>query len=299
MSTPEDRIAKDKRRFETWGVLIRDIVWSVVGLILIGVGVVGFNAFRTYSAHENDRQSRIYDPAARIMAHLEKASEGIENGSGQIAPTLLAGQKGLSEVQQAVSDLRSDSSKLVGSLLARMETLDSVIVEGRAQLKQNGDAVHATILSVTGLVDDQKIKIGNAEVALTRAANGLSTMIETDNPKIASILDHADTLMVSADGTVKAFTGLVGERTVTKRSDGTDLISGTGLTGIAENFNGMTLDSRNKLHSILYPDPAKGFWGKTKRVFSYVLNPVLQGGQIYFKLTSLPVRITEFPSLKK
>src|SRR5262249_15157541 len=164
-----------------------------------------------------------------------------------------------------------------GVLNAQIAKIGGVTDEVRHQIQQNGDAVHTVVLSADRLINDQQVQIRNAETALTRAAEGLSTTIETTNPKIARILDHLDTVTIDADGTIKKLQPIEDH-----------------LSGVAANFEAMSLDSRNKLHELFYPAPVHGVWPNLKRTFSYIATPIFEGTRLYFQLhslSSLPVRL--------
>jgi hypothetical protein len=101
-------------------------------------------------------------------------------------------------------------------------------------------------------------------------------MIETANPKLQAALDNMNTVIVDADGTIKAYQPV-----------------GVNLAGITDDFHKMTTDSKNKLHEILYPPPVKGFWPNAKRIATYLYRPAFDGVRLYYTLQSLPVRLTE------
>lgn len=187
------------------------------------------------------------------------------------------------ELAAAISDLRYQTEVLSQSLAARLRTVDGLVVklggtvdEGTRQLKQNGDRLADVTLHVDRLIADNGPRVNNAAAALERGRNGLATAIETSSPEVAKALNNLNTVIIDADGMVKAYTPI-----------------GANLSAASANLTAMTEDSKNKFHELLYPAPAKGFWPRTKQVFGYILRPAFEAARLYFTLQSLPVRITE------
>src|SRR5262245_32658797 len=274
---PEDQIARDDRRARTWGDFAKFGVWCLVGinLILLAWGLWGWRNSSNVVGATN----------AKLATTLDRLNEKLD-----VLDTSKVNQRleDLGESQRHLNDILAQSQTDIhrefldlhathGVLNAQIAKFGGVTDEARHQIQQNGDAVHTVVLSTDRLVNDQQVQIRNAEQALTRAAEGLSTAIETTNPKIAKILDHLDTVTIDADGTVKGLQPIEQH-----------------LAGITANFEAMSLDSRNKLHELFYPAPVHGFWPNVRRTFSYVATPLFEGTRLYFQLhslSSLPVRL--------
>jgi len=132
--------------------------------------------------------------------------------------------------------------RAVDELGARLQTLDSVLLslrgvtdETRLQVKQNGDAAAKTLASLNQTITD-------VDTRFSKVLDDGTLMLETANPKLQALLEHADNVIVDADGTIKSFQPIT-----------------TNLTGITADFNAMTTDSKNKLHEILFPAPKHGW----------------------------------------
>jgi hypothetical protein len=200
-----------------------------------------------------------------LKARVDDAGKMQEQLTGFIADARLQGD----DVTKAAVARMNQLGQNLGSLQALTD-------EGRAQLKQGGDALTKTVLSVDRLVADNTPHVTNASAALERGMNGLATIIQTSDPRVAELLGQLKTVLISADGTVKSFTPV-----------------GNNLAGITDDFHSMTTDSKNKLHSIFYPEPVKGFWPNVKRVASFVITPAFEGTRLYFSLRALPVKVTQ------
>jgi ABC-type transporter Mla subunit MlaD len=244
--------------------------------------IVATWAVISWKAHDDKRQ-QIYDDLGDAAKNLKTISQNVVDGTAQIAPTLKGLQADESEVKDLIAALNNETVQSGASLRERLITVDGFIAklggvadEGKHQLKQNGDSVNKTIEESTKAVASLNKTITDADTTFTRLGNDGSLLLETANPRVRDILDHADAMIIDADGRIKAFEPIQ-----------------SNLTGITSDFNRMTTDSANKLHSILYPEPVKGFWPNVKRAVGYVLTPALEGTRIYFQLKSLPVRITQ------
>lgn len=163
----------------------------------------------------------------------------------------------------------------INQLGDNLTSLKAVTDETRAQIKQNGDEAAKTLASLNRTITD-------VDTRFSKILEDGSLMLETANPKLQELLTRADAVMIDTDGTIKSFQPIT-----------------TNLAGITADFNAMTMDSRNKLHSILFPEPVKGFWPNVKRVATFLLTPAMEGARIYFQLHALPVKITQpVPILK-
>ena len=206
----------------------------------------------------------------RVNALLEKASSRIDDlGKTQEQLTGL------------IADTRGNTNRLTNAAMARinelsenLSSLKGITDEARVQVKQNGDATAKTVASLDTFIKDTDTRI-------SKLLDDGSLMIETANPKLQDLLAHADAVVVTADGTIKAYEPV-----------------GVNLAGITSDLNAMTTDSKNKLHEILWPAPKHG-WARAGQLATYLLRPVFEGARVYYTLSALPVRITQpIPILK-
>src|SRR5262245_20726393 len=199
----EDQIARDDRRARTRGDFAKFGVYSLINtnLVLLSWRISGWLNSSSVVEQTNAEQSTTLD---RINERLDVLDT---NKVNQRLEDLGESQRHLNDIlAQSQTDIHREFLDLHathGVLNAQIAKFGGVSDEVRHQIQQNGDAVHTVVLSADRLINDQQVRIRNAETALTRAAEGLSTTIETTNPKIARILDHLDTVTIDADGTIK------------------------------------------------------------------------------------------------
>jgi uncharacterized protein YoxC len=222
--------------------------------------------------HANTATTKVYEEG---LGSVTDAAQNVKDATAQVAPTLKGLQAVEKETQGYVADLRTQTLTLTNGLDARLQTLDTLLVsvrgvadEARVQLKQNGEEARKTLASLNRTITD-------VDTRFSKILDDGSLMLETANPKLQELLDHANAVMIDADGTIKSFQPV-----------------GVNLAGITSDFNAMTTDSKNKLHEILFPAPKHG-WARVGQVATYLLRPIFEGARLYFQLTALPVRITQ------
>lgn len=259
----------------TLALVLGCVCLLAITVVVIVAAIYAVPAIKQWQ-HANAATTQVYE------AGLIEAIDNVKNGTAEVAPTLKGLQRIENEATGYVADLRRDTKIITSALNARMQTLDTLLVsvrgvsdEARIQVKQNGDATAETVKSLNVAVNDIRTSV-------TRLLDDGSLMIETANPKLQNLLDNLNTVVIDADGTIKAYQPV-----------------GVNLAGITSDFNAMTTDSKNKLHEILYPAPVKGFWPNVRRYASYLYRPVFDGVRLYYTLQSLPVRLTEPIPLRK
>lgn len=273
----EDRMGKDKRRFETWGAFIKTIFIGVALLAFMGLCLVAITAILAYKAHEDDRQEHLYKPLQEAVANfkdtsanLKRITENAARGTAKIEPALQALEDGLVEVKGAVADSRAHLTTLTNSVDGRLRALDAFIAklgdvsdEARAQVKHSGDETAKTIGSLNTFVRHRDTEI----TALTEQG---TLMLKTTNEKVGRLLDDFDVVVVGdKDNPDDSLRGLV--------KKGNYAVGEAG--GILRNSNLLSRDLYDKTHSILFAPPDKGFTGFMKK---FVLRPVTTfGGAAY------------------
>lgn len=173
------------------------------------------------------------------------------------------------EFTRLIADTRLNETRMIDRLDANLISVKGLTDEARVQVKQNGDKATEALGSLDALIK-------TADTKVSKLADDGSLLIETTNDELQVLLDNLQALTVSADGTIKAYQPV-----------------GVNLAGVTEDLRRMTSDSAAKWHSILFPDPVKGFWPNLRRAASYAYRPAFDGIRLYYTLKSLPVRITQ------
>lgn len=283
-----------QERLKQWSIGWRDPLYTlllflgcIAALALTVAVVIGviylIPALKDWQ-HANAATTVMYEKG---LGTVVEAAESIKAGALEVAPTLQGLQGVEKESKEFIADMRIETRGLMRGVDARLLTLDTLLVsfrgvseEGRSQVKQNGDQIARTLKSAEATIDDVGVLIKNTDREATRMIQAGTLMIETANPRLQELLAHADNVIITADGTIKAYEPV-----------------GVNLAGITSDFNAMTTDSKNKLHELLYPVPKHG-WARAGQVATYALKPIWDGVRLYYSLTSLPVRLTQPIPLK-
>lgn len=260
---PEDNLSRDKRRAETWGAFLTDFNKLLVAgalIIAIIVGIYAVMALHRYNSNEDDRQKNIWEPLKDAVANFKDITENAKNATSLAPGAIGATTEELGALKRLTDGLTASQGQITGSVDARLQRLDGVIeefratvVEGRRQIAQNGDAVHASVLSLNDLIKHQ-------DVAIEGVLRDGSTLISTSSSRIAKLLDDADGVVVGEQGKDNGLQGVIHKFNVlTTDVDGVAVEA----KGAAAGLNRMTNDAADYEHKLFFPDPPKGFWGKT------------------------------------
>jgi hypothetical protein len=286
----------NQERLKQWSIGWRDPLYTLalalgcVCLLAITVVVI-VGAFYAIPAikdwrHASAATTKVYEEG---LGSVTDAAQNVKAATAEVAPTLKGLQADEAEVKEYVVALRGQTQTLTAGLNGVLSSVRTVSDEARAQLKQNGDEAARTLASARTAIDDTDVLIKNTDREATRLLSASALIIETANPKLQALLAHADTVIVDADGTIKAY-----------QPAGDKLTSVLGhFEGVSAHLENMSADSDKKWHSILFPAPVKGFWPNVGRVLQFVYKPVFDGVNLYFRLSALPVRVTQpIPILK-
>ena len=278
----------DQERFKQWSIGWRDPLYTFalflgcVCLLTVTVVVI-VGAFYVIPAikdwrHASNATTKVYESG---LTDVQEAAKSIRESMTEVTPTLRGLQGDEAELQEYIKDLRGHTALLTQSIDGRLQTFDEVLIglrqvsdETRSQIKQNGDATAANLISLKTTLDDAGVLIRNTDREVTRILQDGALILETANPKIKELLDHADNLVVDTDGTIRAY------------------------QPIGENLSRMTKDSADKWHNLLFPASVKGFWPNVRRITSYAWKPVFDGARLYYTIHSLPIHITRPISIK-
>lgn len=228
-----------------------------------------------YTANDSRRQA-VYDDIGEAAKNLKTLTANLGEGVAEVKPTLQRTQALEAELSGLTSDLRGHTATLMRGVDGRLQTVDTLLRgltgvsdEASRQVKANGDASAVLLASLNRTITD-------VDTRFSKLLDDGSLMLETANPKLLALLEHADAVVVTADGTIAAYKPVAEH-----------------LNGVAVNAEAMTADSRQKLHEVLWPPKVQGFWPNIRRTASWLLTPAMDGARIYFQLHSLPVRIIQ------
>jgi hypothetical protein len=260
----------------------RAIVWREWGYF---VAIIVFIAFGIYGLHAwtesnkvvgaiNSRAGKSFDRLDAMIDTFNAKLAAID--TSKIGPLLESGTTVLDGLKADEGQLAGLISDMRGEVVPLFASVRGAIDEAHAQVKQNGDESAKTLASVRTAVDDTDVLIKNTDREATRILREGALMIETTNPKLQDLLAHTDNVVITADGTIKAYQP-VGEK----------------LASTLGHLDNMAADSDKRWHSILFPPPVKGFWPNVKRTVGFVYRPMFDGAALYFRLSSIPIRVTQ------
>lgn len=268
-----------------YGLGLICVSFAIFILVLAGLAVWHLPSVANSYAHAMEAQAKqieqntittdVGEGVRTLMTKLNtgadefiEGSRAFKDASVALGPQLQSitdnANEGFDEVTGLVADARRDSLPAFNASLA---SVTSVIDEARPNIVGASEQLKTgmTSLADAARVIDESIKDPKVKTFVDEAmARGKSILINLDTAT-------SDVTFITADG-----------RKVT-----------THAIGISANFEAMTLDSRNKLHDVLYPAKAKGFWPRTGQILRYIWEPVSEGLGIYYRLRTLPIRITE------
>ena len=254
--------------FYTLALFLGCVCLSAITVVVIVAAIYAIPAINEWR-HANTATTKVYESG------LVEAIENVKNGTAEVAPTLRGLQAVELEAQNYVADMRRETRTMSLAFQARLQTFDSVLVslrgvgdEARLQVKRNGDATTRTITAV-------ELSVSDLTDHATKLMDDGSLILETANPKLQAALDRLDHVILTADGTIEAYKPV-----------------GVNLAGITDDLHGMSSDSRRKLNEVLFP-PRKTGWARVGQVLQYVYRPAFDGINLYYRLSALPVRLTD------
>lgn len=279
-----ERYRMETRKQKT--ILLRNKTYTVisiiVGLILSVMLVWGLWSWRaandmsgTVSAKLNSLLDKVDSKSDKLDTILDTLNERVDEiGKGaadslketpetmrELRATIVEARQQLKASGDAVARLASLAER---EIAARSQDVGRLVNEGERQIKANGDNSAAAIESLNTFIKETNTQT-------TRILETGAQLIETANPKLVTLLDHADAVTVSLDGTIKAYTPV-----------------GVNLAGITDDLHGVTTDGRAFVHKALFPPPVKGFWPNVWRGFKYVLTPAYDAARFYFIVRKAP-----------
>lgn len=252
-------------------VLTSLIVWYAPGL---------FNAV-THSFKASAKQSedvtgklasastRLDNIAAMVEARVDPILDNLESGTGDLKSATESVKTRVPEIISSFTGIGTEGAALI------------------ADIRQNNPAT-----SARRLIDEARPNIVGAseqlKTGMTSLADAARVIDESiKDPKVKTFVDEAmargKSILINLDTATSDVTFITADgRKVT-----------THAIGISANFEAMTADSKLKLHQVLFPEKAKGFWPRTGQILRYIWQPVSEGLRVYYELRELPVRITQ------
>lgn len=270
-------------RFKVWTIVPREPLKLLMFLAgTVTLCCIAFAAYQgalwlTEARHETAARWKQVETATGLLeTHMPAWVQSIDKTLSNLESTSR-------NANDATADIKDRTPEIISSFTGVGKEGAGLI----ADIRRDNPAT-----SARQLIDEAKPNIVGAseqlKTGMTSLADAARVIDESiKDPKVKTFVDEAmargKSILINLDTATRDVTFITADgRKVT-----------THAIGISANFEAMTADSKLKLHQVLFPEKAKGFWPRTGQILRYIWEPVSEGLGVYYRLRTLPIRITE------